>query len=57
MTRYLAIVGHEMGHYVLKHLYLGLRRGRGGLLVALPLLQWTVQWLVRRFGPRWRVTA
>lgn len=53
----LAIVGHEMGHYVLKHLYLGFAESVLGLLIALPLLQWVVQWLVRRFGPRWRLTG
>jgi STE24 endopeptidase len=53
----LAIVGHEMGHYVLKHLYLGFAEAVGGLLVALPLLQVCVQWLMRRFGPRWGVTG
>lgn len=51
----LAIVGHEMGHYVLKHLYLGFAEAILGLLFALPLIQWFAQWLVRRFGPRWQV--
>ena len=53
----LAVVGHEMGHYVLKHLYLGFAEAVGGLLVALPLLQLCVRGLVRRFGARWGVTG
>lgn len=52
-----AIVGHEMGHYVLKHIYLGFAEAIIGLLIALPLLQISAQWLIHRFGPRWRVTA
>lgn len=51
----LAVVGHEMGHYVLKHLYIGFAEAVLGLLIALPLVQWFVQALVRRFGPRWNV--
>lgn len=51
----LAVVGHEMGHYVLKHLYLGFAESVLGLLVALPLAQKLVEWLVRRSGPRWRL--
>ena len=51
----LAIVGHEMGHYVLKHLYIGFAESVLGLLIALPLIQRFVQALVRRFGPRWGV--
>ncbi len=51
----LAIVGHEMGHYVLKHLYWGFLLTVTGLLLALPLAQKFVDWLVRRYGPRWRI--
>ena len=51
----LAIVGHEMGHYVLKHLYWGFLLTVFGLLLALPLAQKFAEWLLRRFGPRWRI--
>lgn len=51
----LAVVGHEMGHYVLKHLYLGFAESVLGLLIALPLVQLFVRWLVQRFGPRWKI--
>ena len=51
----LAIVGHEMGHYVLKHLYWGFLLTVLGLLLALPLAQKFAEWLLRRFGPRWHV--
>ena len=51
----LAIVGHEMGHYVLKHLYWGFLWTVTGLLLALPLAQKFAEWLVRCYGPRWRI--
>lgn len=51
----LAVVGHEMGHYVLKHLYWGFLMSVGGLLVLLPLAQKFVEGLLTHFGPRWGV--
>ena len=51
----MAIVGHEMGHYVLKHLYWGFLLTVLGLLLALPLAQLFAEWLLRRFGPRWHL--
>ena len=50
-----AIVGHEMGHYVLKHLYWGFLLTVLGLLLALPAAQKFAESLLRRFGSRWRV--
>ena len=51
----LAIVGHEMGHYVLKHLYWGFLMTVLGLLFALPIAQKFAEWLLYRFGSRWRI--
>ena len=51
----LAVVGHEMGHYVLKHLYWGFLMTVGGLLFLLPLAQMFLERLLHRFGPRWQV--
>ena len=53
----IAIVGHEMGHYVLKHLYWGFAMTVGGLLLILPLAQWFVTALLARFGLRWGITG
>ena len=53
----LAVVGHEMGHYVLKHLYWGFLMSVGGLLLLLPLAQKFAEGLVARFGPRWGVSG
>lgn len=51
----LAVVAHEMGHYVLKHLYWGFLMSVSGLVLLLPLAQKFVEGLVARFGPRWGV--
>ncbi len=50
-----AIVGHEMGHYVLNHLYWGFLLTILGLLFALPAAQKFAESLLRRCGPRWRI--
>ena len=52
-----AVVGHEMGHYVLKHLYWGFALSVGGLLLLLPLAQKSAEVMLTRFGPRWGVTS
>jgi STE24 endopeptidase len=51
------IFGHEMGHYVLNHIpatlvFLGVL-----LLIEFYLGYRGVQWLIRRYGARWRVTS
>ena len=53
----LAVVGHEMGHYVLKHLYWGFLMTVGGLLILLPVAQKFLEWLLSRFGSRWQVNG
>jgi len=52
-----AVVGHEMGHYVLKHLYWGFALSVGGLLLLLPLAQRFTEAVLARFGPRWGVSG
>ena len=53
----LFIFGHEMGHYVLGHIVTGLLFSFALILV----LYWAgfhlMQWLLRRYGPQWRVPA
>ena len=53
----LAVVAHEMGHYVLKHLVWGFAMTVGGLLVILPLAQKFAEWLVGRYGKRWGLSG
>jgi STE24 endopeptidase len=53
----LFIFGHELGHYVLRHILYGLLLGAAGLLLALFLGYHAVHWALRRFGPRWQISA
>jgi Zn-dependent protease with chaperone function len=49
------IFGHELGHYVLRHIVWGLLFTAVSLLVAFFLAQRMTQGLLRRYGARWRI--
>jgi STE24 endopeptidase len=51
----LFVFGHEMGHYVLSHIVIGMVLGAIGLLIGLYLLYRFSGWLLRRFGRRWHI--
>ena len=53
----LFIVGHEMGHYVLRHIYKGLAFTALMLFFGLWLAAITTRWLIRRCGARWQIRA
>ncbi len=53
----LFVVGHEMGHYVLRHIYKGLAFTMLVLVLLLWLAYLCVGWLIRRFQPRWQIRA
>lgn len=51
----LFVVGHEMGHYVLNHVYIGLAFTLLVLLVLLGLAYRCVSWLIGRFRAQWQI--
>lgn len=51
----LFVFGHEMGHYVLNHVLIGLIAAAVGLLIGLYILYLVSGWFLRRFGPRWHI--
>jgi Zn-dependent protease with chaperone function len=51
----LFVFGHEMGHYVLNHIVIGLGEAAIGLLIGLYLLYRVSGWFLRRFGERWQI--
>lgn len=53
----LFIFGHEMGHYVLNHIYKGMAFAAGLLFVLLWLGDRSVRWLVLRRGGAWQVRS
>jgi Zn-dependent protease with chaperone function len=53
----LAVMGHEMGHYVLNHIWKGLAAGFAIAFVMLFLAQRVYEWGLRRWGVRWGMTG
>lgn len=51
------IFGHESGHYVLNHIAKGLMLMMAGLLLMFWICAHLAEWMVRRFGERWKVSA
>ena len=51
----LFVFGHEMGHYVLDHVFIGFCAVEIGLLIGLYLLYRLSGWFLRRWGPRWQI--
>ena len=51
----LSVFGHEMGHYVLGHVRNSMIFFAAFLLLLLFLGYHGLHWLVRRWGPRWRI--
>jgi Zn-dependent protease with chaperone function len=51
----LFIIGHELGHYVLGHVWKGFLFGAAALLVALYLIFRGLHWMLGRWGRDWRL--
>jgi Zn-dependent protease with chaperone function len=51
----LFVFGHEMGHYVLKHVFHGLIIGAVALLLAFYLVYRVCGWVLARFQERWHI--
>lgn len=53
----LFVFGHEMGHYVLHHIRNGILFTAGVLFILLFSGFHALHWLLRRFGPGWRIAG
>jgi STE24 endopeptidase len=51
----LFIVGHELGHFVLGHVWQGFLLGAGGLLLALYFLFGGLHWAMDRWAREWKL--
>jgi Zn-dependent protease with chaperone function len=51
----LFVYGHEMGHYVLNHILIGLSAAAVGLFIGFYLLYRIANWVFPRFQQRWRM--
>jgi len=50
-----SVMGHEMGHYVLNHVYKGIGVFAALIVGAFAALQWALRRCLARWGDRWRV--
>lgn len=50
-----AVMGHEMGHYVLNHVYKGIMYQFIEIVVGFAFLQWALGWALARWGEKWQV--
>ena len=50
-----SVMGHEMGHYVLNHVYKGLEFFLIVIVVGFALLRWSLEWSLARWGQKWRI--
>lgn len=50
-----AVMGHEMGHYVLNHVYKGMLFGFVLIVTWFAALFYSLQWAIARWGARWGI--
>ncbi len=50
-----AVLGHEMGHYVLNHVYKGIVFFGIVIVLAFAFVRWGFGWAERRWGERWQL--
>ena len=51
----LFVFGHEMGHYVLGHVWIGIGASLAGILIFLFLAYHAMRWTLARYGARWQI--
>jgi len=50
-----AVMGHEMGHYVLNHIYKDIMFSLILTVLAFAYLRWALDWALRHWGEKWRI--
>ncbi len=50
-----AVMGHEMGHYVLNHVYKSMYFFLIVIVAGFALLRWLLNWSLARWGERWQI--
>jgi STE24 endopeptidase len=51
----LATMGHEMGHYVMHHIYNSILFAAIGIFLSFSILRWGLNWCVGRYGAHWAI--
>ena len=52
-----AVMGHEMGHYVLNHVYEGVLEFGVIIVLGFVFLRWGFDWVLLRWGGSWGITG
>jgi STE24 endopeptidase len=52
-----AVMGHEMGHYVLNHIYKGIMFSLIVTVLAFACLHWALEWTLQRWGEKWQIRS
>jgi STE24 endopeptidase len=50
-----AVMGHEMGHYVLNHIYKDIMFSLILTVLAFAYLRWALDWALRHWGEKWQI--
>jgi len=50
-----AVMGHEMGHYVMNHIYKGIMFNLIETVLAFVYLYWGLGWALQRWGEKWQI--
>jgi len=50
-----AVTGHEMGHYVLNHIYKGIMFSLIVTVLAFACMRWALDWTLQRWGEKWQI--
>ncbi len=50
-----AVMGHEMGHYVMNHAYKGIMFFLIIIVLAFAYLRWGLDWTLQRWGEKWQI--
>ncbi len=50
-----SVMGHEMGHYVLNHVYKGFLFFLPVIVVVFAFLFWSLNWSLKRWGEQWQI--
>src|SRR5208282_4661511 len=50
-----AVMGHEMGHYVMHHIYVGIMFFSIVTVLAFAVLRWALDWTLQRWGEKWQI--
>jgi STE24 endopeptidase len=50
-----AVMGHEMGHYVMNHIYKAILFFSVIIVLAFVYLRWGLEWAIQRWGEKWQI--